>query len=115
MTGARGGATRAVRRLIAVLVAAMQLVIALAPIAEGRAGASSVTHVEQQGIRLHYAHDDAECAACAVRHLGATPREAIALAIVLPARLEAPVARALAAPMRLGDPQARTRAPPMVS
>src|SRR4051812_38792705 len=115
MTGATGDTRRVVRRLIAVLVAAMQLVIALAPIAEGRAGASAVTHVERQGGRLHYAHDDAECAVCAVRHLGVTPSAPLALPAALFAHHERPVAPVGVLPAPLADPLHLSRAPPMVS
>ena len=63
--------------LIAVFAMAVQLVVALAPLAEGRDGRSMSAHVESSGTRGHYTHDDATCASCQARSIhGTTARVA---------------------------------------
>ncbi|MEJ7759847.1 MAG: hypothetical protein WKF55_09705 [Gemmatimonadaceae bacterium] len=49
--------------------AVAQIVLAFAPILEGRLGASADAHVESTGTGLHHAHDDANCTACLARQL----------------------------------------------
>ena len=56
---------------ISFLVAA-QLVLAFAPLMEGRFGADARPHVEAAGTSAHHAHNAADCAACAARGLLAT-------------------------------------------
>ena len=70
--GVRAGAPT-VRRLLAAMVAALQLLLALSPLLDRDAGKSAVAHVEQQGVQLHWSHDSAECAGCVVRLIGAAP------------------------------------------
>ncbi len=52
--------------------AVAQLLLAFAPIAEGRLGASADTHAEDAGTGLHHAHDEANCTACVGRQLVAS-------------------------------------------
>jgi hypothetical protein len=62
---------------VAIVAMAVQLVVALAPLAEGRDGRSMSAHVESSGTRGHYTHDDATCASCQARSIhGTTPRVA---------------------------------------
>ncbi len=56
----------------AAVAAAAQMLITGAPLAEGRSGPSAVAHVEAAGTSVHYAHDEATCAACVSQHLLAT-------------------------------------------
>lgn len=51
------------------LVFVAQLVLALTPLLEGRDGPDARAHVEEAGIAIHHAHDDAFCSACTARHL----------------------------------------------
>lgn len=102
------------RRLALGALFALQGAIALAPLAEpsdkGRLGA----HIEQQGAKHAYQHDETTCVVCAVRSLHCTPahgcppivadrQEAVAV-------LDAPPAPSL----RVG-PTALPRAPPQLS
>ncbi|MFI5233055.1 MAG: hypothetical protein ACHQSE_11165 [Gemmatimonadales bacterium] len=102
------------RRVALAALFALQGAIALAPLAEpsekGRMGA----HVEQQGARHQYQHDETTCVVCAVRSLHCTPAHACAPIVVdqqeAVAVLDAPVAPSL----RVG-PTALPRAPPQLS
>jgi len=51
------------------LVLLAQLVLVFTPLLEGRGGPDARAHVEEAGIRIHHAHDEALCSACTVRHL----------------------------------------------
>jgi hypothetical protein len=76
--------------LVAMLAAAAQLTVALAPLAEGRESRMA-SHVEAGGSQSHYAHDEAKCISRQARSMyGALPRE-------VPAPLPA-----LAATIRVG-------------
>ena len=93
---------------------AVQLVVALAPLAEGREGRSMSAHVESSGTRGHYTHDDATCASCQARSIhGTTPRAADPLPVVrrefalIADRAEIDAAASLYTP-------ANPRAPPFV-
>ncbi|MEP6690669.1 MAG: hypothetical protein ABJD07_05895 [Gemmatimonadaceae bacterium] len=102
-TSSSSTARRSWRTAVIALVVALAQVVAftLAPLAEARAGRSAVAHVESTGTSLHYAHNDATCAACtaralvgdASRQLGPAPVSAPRLVIVPPA----PASRRLAA------------------
>lgn len=46
-----------------------QLLLAFAPLIEGRQGPDARAHVEEAGTTLHHAHNDADCAACMARGL----------------------------------------------
>lgn len=61
--------------IIALLALIAQVGVALAPLAEGRRPAMG-PHVEAGGVKLHYAHDEATCAACQARSIQGTPRAA---------------------------------------
>jgi hypothetical protein len=55
---------------IAALVAIVgQVAMAFVPLAEGAEGRSMASHVERGGTSAHYAHNDANCAACQARTL----------------------------------------------
>ena len=49
--------------------AVAQVLLSFAPLLEGRQGPDAQSHVEALGTTLHHAHNDADCAACAVRGL----------------------------------------------
>ena len=103
---------RMMLRLVAVLMAAMQLVFVAAPLLEASEVRSAVSHAEPLGVRLHFGHDAAECAGCTVRHLSVEPADpplAVREIAVAPTR---PDAEPLA-PARLLHASARlSRAPP---
>jgi hypothetical protein len=52
-----------------VFFAIAQVVLAFAPLVEGRFGPDARAHVERDGTNIHHAHNDADCTACTVRHL----------------------------------------------
>jgi hypothetical protein len=63
--------------VIALLATAAQLVVAMAPLAEGRDGRMA-SHVESTGAKGHYTHNDATCAACQARSIhGSTSRPTV--------------------------------------
>jgi hypothetical protein len=65
-----GTVTRRIKwRPALLLVFIAQLVLVLTPLLEGRDGPDARAHVEEAGIRIHHAHDEAYCSACTVRHL----------------------------------------------
>lgn len=49
--------------------AVSQILLSFAPLLEGRQGPDARAHVEEAGITLHHAHNDADCAACIARAL----------------------------------------------
>ena len=51
------------------LLIAVQVVLAFAPLLEGRFGADARTHVEATGVNVHHAHNPESCPACAARGL----------------------------------------------
>jgi hypothetical protein len=59
-------------RIAAALAFVTQVGVLAADVAEGSHGVGSAAHVERSGTARHYAHDDATCAACAVRSLHAS-------------------------------------------
>ena len=96
---------------ICFLVAA-QLVLAFAPLMEGRFGADARPHVEVDGTSTHHAHNAADCAACAARGLLATANPSAPVAIeslqsVLPGLSDRDELFAF-----LRESQSRPRAPP---
>lgn len=113
-SGARASVT-VLRRLLAAMLAAAQLLLASSPLLDRDAGKIAVAHVEEQGVQLHWSHDTAECAGCAYRLLGATPPTEPAARIVAPAHaLPEPARRAVAS----DDPHLSSRysrAPPTVT
>jgi hypothetical protein len=58
--------------IVALLSMAAQLVVAIAPLAEGRDDRMA-SHVEASGVQTHYAHNDATCASCQARSIHGTP------------------------------------------
>jgi hypothetical protein len=55
--------TKSLMRRAAILVAATQVMLGSAPLFESGVRNAS-THVEANGVQLHYAHDEASCIAC---------------------------------------------------
>ncbi len=58
------GRTSSLARRAALVLGAAQLVLGTAPLLESGAETSR-SHVESDGTRLHYAHDEGGCIACA--------------------------------------------------
>ncbi|HXT14858.1 MAG TPA: hypothetical protein VN706_04470 [Gemmatimonadaceae bacterium] len=60
-------------RLLALVAMSVQLVVAFAPLAEGR-DSRMASHVEATGTgtRAHYVHDEATCPACQARSIHGT-------------------------------------------
>jgi hypothetical protein len=59
--------------VVFVLLGLVQLFVsAVVPLGEGRAPTQLGAHIEQQSERLHYVHNEANCAACVARHLTST-------------------------------------------
>ena len=57
--------------VIAMLAIASQLVLAIAPLAEGREDRMA-SHVEAGGTQTHYAHSDGNCVSCQARSIHGT-------------------------------------------
>lgn len=107
---ARSRATRVVLALVAV---AQLLTIALAAFADARPSSTLGIHVEAAGTRQHYVHDEANCAACAVRQLvGTAPRESAAVLLAGARATEAPTGPRVSVVQRRRTPTA-PRAPPL--
>jgi hypothetical protein len=90
-----------------------QLVVAIAPLAEGRDGRLA-SHVEAPGAKTHVSHNDATCAACQARSIhGTTTRPTVPLLRdpIRPTSVVATVARVASADRYLQD---NPRAPPSV-
>ena len=66
---------RMMLRLVAVVVAMMQLVLVSASLLEANEARSAISHAEPLGVRLHFGHDAAECAGCTIRHLTVEPTD----------------------------------------
>jgi hypothetical protein len=99
--------------VFAVLAIAAQLVVAVAPLAEGRDGRMA-SHVEAGGAASHYTHSEASCAACQARSIhGTTSRPA---APVIRAAIVATAVADFTHRVVSGDfhLQANPRAPPSV-
>lgn len=99
--------------VLAALAIAAQLVVAIAPLSEGR-DSRMASHVEAHGLASHYAHNEATCAACQARSIhGTAPHTQVAAAIIT---VSLPVldasARRGASPEHY--PQDNPRAPPSV-
>ena len=60
---------RALWRPAIFFFAVAQIVLAFAPLMEGRFGPDARAHVEEAGTNIHHAHNDADCAACTARDL----------------------------------------------
>jgi hypothetical protein len=68
--------------LIALIAIAGQLTVALAPLAEGREGRMA-SHVEANGSRAHFVHDEAKCVSCQARSMHSAPERDVVPPIVL--------------------------------
>jgi len=55
--------------LAAIVAVVGQVAMAFVPLAEGAEGRSMAPHVERGGTSAHYAHNEANCAACQARTL----------------------------------------------
>ena len=67
----------AVWRLLTLLAVVGQLLSASAAWLDfSSGGRDQRAHVESAGTQLHFVHDDAECALCALMHLGGIPGQA---------------------------------------
>jgi hypothetical protein len=99
--------------VITLLAMAAQLVVAMAPLAEGRDGRMA-SHVESTGTKGHYTHNDATCAACQARSIhGTTSRQTVELLtdVLVPTRLVRAAERVVETTLR---PKDNPRAPPVV-
>jgi hypothetical protein len=108
---------RSERRLIFTVLAfiamAAQLAVALSPLAEGRER-SWGSHVEAAGLRQHFAHSEATCAACQARSIhGAAGRTRPPVVQVRHVAL-VPAQRNLEVVSTDRYPQDNPRAPPTV-
>jgi hypothetical protein len=113
----RPGSSNAFRRWLSSFVAALaitaQLVVAFAPLAEGR-DSRMASHIEARGVAGHYTHSEATCAACQARSIHGTTsrpsapvlRDAIVATAVVPV-----TAHVVSADFHLQD---NSRAPPSV-
>ena len=100
--------------VIAILATTAQLVVALAPLTEGRLGRTLSAHVEAGGTKGHLAHNEATCAACQARSIqGTTSRPVSPLpeSVLAAVTAFAAVDRAVSVSVH---PQAHPRAPPAV-
>jgi hypothetical protein len=99
--------------VIALLAMAAQLVVAMAPLAEGR-DRSMASHVESTGAKGHYTHNDATCAACQARSIhGTTSRQSVEplTDVLVPTRLVRGAERVVETSLH---PKDNPRAPPVV-
>lgn len=105
----------AVHRLLAVLAAVAQVAVACSALAEGRDGMGAAPHVEATGgAVIHYAHNEATCAACQARTLHGTAPSMPAMAPSLAARAGAIGTARVDAPAGPELPDNPARAPPCV-
>jgi hypothetical protein len=108
LTARRNGLRAALLRILLLV----QAVVVLTPLAEGRAGAGVVAHVEAQENGHHYQHAEANCAYCVVRTI-----HAAAVAVPTPARAHVAhgglvIARAVGHASAESGPPHHSRAPP---
>ena len=99
--------------VLALIATVAQLVVAIAPLAEGRDGRMA-SHVESKGVPGHYTHNDATCAACQARSIhGTISRHSIPLLIdaLAPIKLVRGAERIVEASVHPTD---NSRAPPVV-
>ena len=72
----------ATRRIVALVIIALQLAFVVGQVADARADVPTRSHVEREGVRLHYSHDSGQCVVCAIRQLSASPSDAQQLGTV---------------------------------
>ena len=99
-------------RLLALVAMSAQLVVALAPLAEGH-DSGMASHVESGGSPAHFVHNEAKCPACQARSIhGATSKPEVPL-LAAPVRATA-ATDVVHAGVRTADyPQSNPRAPPL--
>lgn len=102
------------RRTAAAALFALQAVIALSPVLERRDAVRRDAHLEAQGDRHLFAHDESTCATCAARTLvaGAPPESAALFAGTTSGRVD--IAYATVALFTGLAPDNHPRAPPVV-
>ena len=99
--------------LLAFVAVTAQLVVAIAPLTEGRDGRMA-SHVESQGARTHFLHDDATCAACQARSIHGTTAHTTVAVLTVGHAPSAIVRAADRAESPDGHTQQNPRAPPRV-
>lgn len=99
--------------VFAFIAMAAQLVVALSPLAEGRER-SWGSHVEAAGLRQHFAHSEATCAACQARSIHGTASRIRTPVLVVRHVAIAPAQRSLDVVSADYYPQDNPRAPPTV-
>jgi hypothetical protein len=100
-------------RLLALVAMAAQLVIAFAPLGEGRDSRMG-SHVETSGSRAHFVHDEARCPACQARSIHGTPPKPDVPFVGAPMRPTAVLEFVGHGVSGNNGPQANPRAPPSV-
>lgn len=100
--------------IFAMLAMMAQLVVALAPLGEGRIARAPHAHVEAGGTTGHAAHNEATCPSCQARSIqGTTARPTFVLPH--PARaMTLAVSDPVAPPFSAFHRQSNPRAPPVV-
>jgi hypothetical protein len=88
--------------------------IAVAAFGDAR-GLGASAHVEASGTNLHYAHDEADCAACRTLALNALPLSPVTASTATAVVPTAIVALRPLAPRAERVSHTRTRAPPSVA
>lgn len=91
-----------------------QLLLAFAPLLEGRQGPDARAHVEEAGTTLHHAHNDADCAACIARGLLASADPEPAEAPVFAARPSVRIDTVSTEIRSAWTDHTRSRAPPVL-
>jgi hypothetical protein len=101
------------RRTAAAALFALQAVIAVSPVLERRDAVRRDAHVEAQGDRHIFAHDESTCATCAARTVvaGAPPQAAALFAGTSSSRVD--IAYATVARFTGLAPDNHPRAPPV--
>ncbi|HEX4682178.1 MAG TPA: hypothetical protein VH277_05685 [Gemmatimonadaceae bacterium] len=100
-------------RLLALVAMAAQLVVAFAPLAEGRDSRMG-SHVEASGSRAHFVHDEARCPACQARSIHGTAPKPDVPFVGAPLRPTAVLEFVGYGISGNNGPQANPRAPPSV-
>ena len=103
-----------VKRVALLGLLGLQVAVAASPLLESN-HRSLVTHIEQDGTTHRFvAHDEATCAACAIRLIHAAAAPQTPLAVLIASAHFVPARRIVAAPRRSLDPTNPSRAPPTV-
>jgi hypothetical protein len=110
----RSRRTGPLRQLALAVLFVLQAAITLSPLLEATERGRMGAHMEQQGARHKYQHDDATCAVCAVRSLHSSPAQACA-PIACERQLTKTALDAPASHSRDLDPTSLPRAPPRLT